>query len=213
MAPPNLPPGRVAGPRSLIVTAAVGALTAGGLLLATPAHAAGEAVNLWLTTTNDSGGRNVVRGLQQQSPLSFASGSGSGGVTVTVDENTRYQQFTGAGASMTDTAGCLLGSSGVLSGATRNAVMTKHAARRRHPKPRPATPHRHPGSGRRARTPTYGPRGAGPVIGSRMETSWTFDPETGGPPCGVAPRRVTLTPRAQPAARSARAPTQPSPAH
>ncbi len=125
MAPPNLPLGRAAGLRTLIVAGAGGALAAGGLLLAAPAHAAGETVNIWLTTTNDSGGRNVVRGLQQQSPIAFGAGTGSGGATVTVDENTRYQQFTGAGASMTDTAGYLLGSSGALTSTTRDAVMTK----------------------------------------------------------------------------------------
>ena len=125
MAPPNLSPGRAAGLRTLIVAGCGGALAAGGLLLATPAHAAGETVNVWLTTTNDSGGRNVVRGLQQQTPITFGAGNGSGAVTLTVNENTRYQQFTGAGASMTDTAGYLLGSSGALTSATRNAVMTK----------------------------------------------------------------------------------------
>ncbi|HXR73575.1 ricin-type beta-trefoil lectin domain protein [Actinocrinis sp.] len=124
MAPPNLPLGRAAGLRTLIVAGCGGALAAGGLLLATPAHAAGETVNIWLTTTNDSGGRNVVRGLQQQSPITFGSGNGGGAVTVTVNENTKYQQFVGAGASMTDTSGYLLGSSGALSSATRNAVMT-----------------------------------------------------------------------------------------
>ncbi len=124
MAPPNLPLGRAAGLRTLIVAGCGGALAAGGLLLATPAHAAGETVNIWLTTTNDSGGRNVVRGLQQQSPITFGSGNAGGAVTVTVNENTKYQQFVGAGASMTDTSGYLLGSSGALSSATRNAVMT-----------------------------------------------------------------------------------------
>ncbi|HZP50246.1 ricin-type beta-trefoil lectin domain protein [Actinocrinis sp.] len=125
MAPPNLPLGRAAGLRTLIIAGAAGTLAAGGLLLATPAHAAGETVNIWLTTTNDSGGRNVTRGLQQQSPISFGSGNASGAVTVTVNENTKYQQFVGAGASMTDTAGYLLGSSGALTSATRSAVMTK----------------------------------------------------------------------------------------
>ncbi|HZU54852.1 MAG TPA: ricin-type beta-trefoil lectin domain protein [Actinocrinis sp.] len=125
MAPPNLPLGRAAGLRTLIIAGAAGALAAGALLLATPAHAAGETVNIWLTTTNDSGGRNVTRGLQQQSPISFGSGNANGAVTVTVNENTKYQQFVGAGASMTDTAGYLLGSSGALTSATRSAVMTK----------------------------------------------------------------------------------------
>jgi glucosylceramidase len=99
-----------------------------GLLLASPvatpsAHAADPTVNVWLTTTSDSGGRTVTRGLQQQTPVSFSSGSASSAATVTVDENTRYQQFTGAGASFTDTAAWLMNSSGALSAATRNTVM------------------------------------------------------------------------------------------
>ncbi len=106
-------------------TAGLGAvLVAGTALFAAPAQAAGESVNIWLTTTNDSGGRNVVRGLQQQSPISFSSGNASNGTTVTVNEGTKYQQFAGAGASMTDTAGYLLGSSGSISSTTRNSVMT-----------------------------------------------------------------------------------------
>ena len=124
MAPPYLPLGRATRLRALIVAVTGAALATGGVLLAAPAHAANEAVNIWLTTTNDSGGRNVTRGLQQQAPISFASGSGSGGVTISVNENTKYQQFVGAGASMTDTAAYLLGSSNALSAATRSQVMT-----------------------------------------------------------------------------------------
>jgi len=94
-------------------------------MAAPAANAANEPVNIWLTTTNDSGGRNVTRGLQQQSPISFSAGTGTGQQTITVDENTRYQQFEGAGASFTDTAAYLMNSSGALSAATRNDTMTK----------------------------------------------------------------------------------------
>src|SRR6202012_3172934 len=45
------------------------------------------------------------------------------GQVITVDERTRYQQFTGGGASMTDTAGYLLGSSGAISSSTQSSVM------------------------------------------------------------------------------------------
>jgi glucosylceramidase len=100
-------------------------LLVAGLMAAPAANAANESVNIWLTTTNDSTGRNVTRGLQQQSPISFAAGTGTGQQTVTVDENTRYQQFEGAGASFTDTAAYLMNSSGALSAATRNATMSK----------------------------------------------------------------------------------------
>lgn len=94
-------------------------------LVPVAANAANETVNIWLTTTNDSAGRNVTRGLQQQAPISFSAGNVSGGQNITVNENTKFQQFVGAGASMTDTAAFLLGSSGALSTATRNATMTK----------------------------------------------------------------------------------------
>jgi glucosylceramidase len=95
----------------------------GGVVLAQPASAAGESVGIWLTTTNDSGGRNVVAGLQQQAPVAFSAGHPGTGQVITVDERTRYQQFTGGGASMTDTAGYLLGSSGAISAGTRTQVM------------------------------------------------------------------------------------------
>ena len=98
-------------------------LVLGVLIAARPALAAGETVNIWLTTTNDSAGRNVVAGLQQQAPIAFSSGNASSGQVITVDERTKYQQFTGAGASMTDTAAYLLGSSGALSSSTQSSVM------------------------------------------------------------------------------------------
>ncbi|MFF0712805.1 ricin-type beta-trefoil lectin domain protein [Streptomyces bauhiniae] len=100
--------------------------TAGITTLATPAaHAAGEPVTAWLTTTDDSAGRHVVRGLEPQTPFAFSAGAGGGGENITVDENTRYQTFTGAGASFTDTAAWLMNSSGALSQATRDATMRK----------------------------------------------------------------------------------------
>jgi len=106
--------------RFLLTTIAVAAAT-----FAAPAQAAGETVNVWLTTTNDAGGRQVTRGLQQQTPVTFASGTGSGGVTINVNENTTYQQFEGGGASFTDTAAWLMNSSGALSQATRDDTMRK----------------------------------------------------------------------------------------
>nr|WP_245602054.1 ricin-type beta-trefoil lectin domain protein [Hamadaea tsunoensis] len=89
------------------------------------AYAAGEAVNIWLTTTSDSGGRTVTRGLQQQTPIAFAATSGSANQTITVNEGTTYQQFEGAGASFTDTAAWLIHGSGALSQSAQNDVMTK----------------------------------------------------------------------------------------
>lgn len=88
-------------------------------------RAAGERVDVWLTTTDDSGGRHVTRGLQQQQPLDFQAGNGSSGTTITIDEATRHQTFTGGGASFTDTAAWLMKGSGALSQATRDATMRK----------------------------------------------------------------------------------------
>ncbi|MEZ0094016.1 ricin-type beta-trefoil lectin domain protein [Streptacidiphilus sp. EB129] len=104
---------------------AAAVLTATGLLATTPvpAHASGEPVSIWLTSTSDSGGRTVTRGLQQQTPIAFSAGTGSAGQVVNVDENTRYQQFTGAGASFTDTAAWLINSSGALTAAARTTLM------------------------------------------------------------------------------------------
>ncbi|MGW3993823.1 ricin-type beta-trefoil lectin domain protein [Amycolatopsis sp. NPDC004772] len=109
--------------RSLAALAGVTAIAAA--TFAAPAQAAGETVNIWLTTTSDAGGRQVTRGLQQQTPVTFAAGTGSGGVTINVNENTTYQQFEGGGASFTDTAAWLMNSSGALSQATRDDTMRK----------------------------------------------------------------------------------------
>jgi glucosylceramidase len=102
-------------------------LVATGLAVipAVAAHAAGEPVNIWLTTTSDSGGRTVTRGLQQQAATAFAPTSASANQTITVNENTTYQAFEGAGASFTDTAAYLLRGSGVVSANTRDATMQK----------------------------------------------------------------------------------------
>jgi glucosylceramidase len=93
--------------------------------LAPSAFAANEPVNIYLTTTSDGGGRTVTRGLQQQTPISFASSTGGANQTITVNENTAYQQFEGAGASFTDTAAFDIKGSGALSAATQNEVMNK----------------------------------------------------------------------------------------
>ncbi|VVJ15258.1 glycosyl hydrolase [Amycolatopsis camponoti] len=109
--------------RSLFSILGVTALAAA--TFAVPAQAAGETVNVWLTTTDDAKGVNVTRGLQQQTPISFTAGTGTGGQTINVNENTTYQQFEGAGASFTDSAAWLLNSSNLLSATTRNQVMQK----------------------------------------------------------------------------------------
>ncbi len=111
--------------RKRSLTALIGVTAVATATFAGPAQAAGETVNVWLTTTSDAGGRTVTRGLQQQTPVTFAAGTGSGGVTINVNENTTYQQFEGGGASFTDTAAWLMNSSGALSPATRDDTMRK----------------------------------------------------------------------------------------
>ncbi|MEU8297796.1 ricin-type beta-trefoil lectin domain protein [Micromonospora sp. NPDC048909] len=100
------------------------ATAAAAFALPPPAVAANEPVNVWLTTTSDSGGRQVSRGLQQQAPTAFAATSGGATHTITVNENTRYQQFEGGGASITDTTAYLF-RGGPISAATRDDVMRK----------------------------------------------------------------------------------------
>jgi glucosylceramidase len=106
--------------------AAAGAVAVAAIVIVAPqAFAAGESVNVYLTTTSGTDGRTVTRGLQQQTPVSFAATSGSGNQTITVNENTAYQQFEGAGADITDTTAFDIKGSGALSAATQNDVMTK----------------------------------------------------------------------------------------
>jgi glucosylceramidase len=109
--------------RGVLWTAALSALAASALCptLANAGTNAGEAVQVYLTTTDDSGGRHVVKGLQQQAPVSFTAGTGK----INIDGSKRYQEFVGGGASFTDTAAWLMNSSGALSSATRDEVMTK----------------------------------------------------------------------------------------
>ena len=64
-------------------------------------------------------------GLQAQTPFAFQAGSGGSGENISVDENTRYQSFSGGGASFTDTAAWLMDGSGALTQATRDATMRK----------------------------------------------------------------------------------------
>jgi len=107
---------------TLLSTAVIVAPAATGRTIS---HAAGEVVTIWLTTTDDAAGRHVVRGLQQQTSIAFAPDTGGGAQAIIVDDSTRFQQFSGAGASFTDTAAWLMNSSGALSSATRTSVMQR----------------------------------------------------------------------------------------
>jgi glucosylceramidase len=111
--------------RWLVALSALALVAGAATATAAVAPQAGSPVNIWLTSTSDSTGRTVTRGLQQQTASSFATGTASGGNTIDVNDNQTYQQFTGAGASFTDSAAWLMNSSGALSASTRSAVMTK----------------------------------------------------------------------------------------
>ena len=111
--------------RTVALAASAAAVVTATVLVMPQAFAAGEQVNVFLTTTSDAGGRTVTRGLQQQTPIAFAASSGTAAQTITVNENTAYQPFEGAGASFTDTAAFDIRGSGALSAATQNDVMTK----------------------------------------------------------------------------------------
>ncbi|MDT9683906.1 ricin-type beta-trefoil lectin domain protein [Streptomyces sp. TRM76323] len=119
----NTPSGR---PRRLAASLVACVLAAGALVATGPdtARAANERVDVWLTTTSDAGGRVVTRGLAPQAPIAFGPAGGGAAHTVTVDENTRYQQFEGGGASFTDTTAHLL-RGGAVSASTRDAVMRR----------------------------------------------------------------------------------------
>ncbi|GIG02636.1 RICIN domain-containing protein [Catellatospora citrea] len=108
---------------AVTATAATAFLVTGSVI-APSAYAAGESVSVWLTTTSDSGGRTVTRGLQQQVNINFGPAGGSANHTITVNEGTTYQQFEGGGASITDTTAYLL-RGGPISAATRDQVMSK----------------------------------------------------------------------------------------
>ncbi|GAA0810175.1 ricin-type beta-trefoil lectin domain protein [Spirilliplanes yamanashiensis] len=114
--------------RRLLAVAVTGTALAGAgvtaVVLGPSAFAAGEQVNVVLTTTSDAGGRVLTRRLEPQAPVAFAGSSPAAGTTVTVDENVRHQTFEGAGASITDTTAYLF-RGGPISAATRDDVMRK----------------------------------------------------------------------------------------
>lgn len=113
------PAGMVAAGAAVALGAAMGVVA-----VAPPVMAAGESVDVHLTTTSGSGGRNVVRGLERQPSVDFAASSPAAPHTITVNENVRHQRFAGGGASITDTTAYLF-RGGPISAATRDEVMRK----------------------------------------------------------------------------------------
>ncbi len=79
------------------------------------ARAAGETVNVWLTTPDQA---NL---LSPQANLTFGS-VGSNATTINVNENQTYQQMVGFGASMTDSSAWLIANK--MSQSQRDQLMT-----------------------------------------------------------------------------------------
>src|SRR5687767_9028826 len=66
-------------------------------------------VSVWLTTAGTDG-RTVVKGLEQQPNISFATTTPAANPVIQINEGTTYQQMVGFGASLTDSSAWLMGS-------------------------------------------------------------------------------------------------------
>lgn len=108
----------------LLISLLVGALltlhafTALATPMPTPTATAGETVDVWLTTGDES------KKLQQQPNVNFSPGTGSHSLQIQVDESTMYQhqQMDGFGAALTDSAAWLI--SNTLSADQRDDLMS-----------------------------------------------------------------------------------------
>ncbi len=83
----------------------------------TTAAPAKVSVSIWLTTGDTS------NKLQQQPNINFSNGTGSNSLQIQVDENIKYQQMDGFGASLTDSSAWLIYNK--LSDPDRNNLMSK----------------------------------------------------------------------------------------
>jgi glucosylceramidase len=86
-------------------------------VLTQPAQAAGEQVNAWVTTADQS------KLLQQQASVNFGADSGGSATTIDVDEQISYQVMDGFGASFTDSSAWLVYNR--LSAAQRDTLMQR----------------------------------------------------------------------------------------
>ncbi len=84
------------------------------------ARAAGEAVSVWLTTADQ---KNLLTPQSNGPTFTVGTPPSSVSQTISVNENTAYQQMDGFGSAMTDTSTWLIANK--LSTATRNDLMTK----------------------------------------------------------------------------------------
>jgi glucosylceramidase len=78
-----------------------------------------------MTTTADPGGRIVVKGLHRERDLRLGPSGRVRGQLIAIDERRTYQRFLGGGASLTDSAAWLLGSSNALGSSARRSVMLR----------------------------------------------------------------------------------------
>ncbi len=88
-----------------LAAAAIVGLVAGAAIWSAPpqaAHADGQAVSAWLTTSD------LTSALAPQTSLAFANDSGSTPLTIDVDDERTYQTMTGFGATLTDSSAWLM---------------------------------------------------------------------------------------------------------
>ncbi len=82
---------------AVLLAGVIGAGVAGS-----PAHADGQTVNVWLTTSD------LSSALAAQSSTSFAADSGSNPLTIDIDDGRVYQTMTGFGATFTESSAWLM---------------------------------------------------------------------------------------------------------
>ncbi|MGG4555435.1 glycoside hydrolase family 30 protein [Paenibacillus humicus] len=99
-----------------VVKRSLGMALAGGLALsslfaATQAHAAGEPVEVWISTSDPSqadSGLSTSARLTRKGDVSFGADTGSVTYSIRIDENATRQQMDGFGVSITDASAWLL---------------------------------------------------------------------------------------------------------
>lgn len=110
------------------LAALIATLLAGsGGIAPQPVSAAGETAEVWISTsdpnTEPAVGLSTGARLTRIGDKSFSSGTGSSDYTITVNENTTYQQMDGFGVSLTDSSAWLLNYK--LNASKRAEVMEK----------------------------------------------------------------------------------------
>ena len=103
--------------RRVAALAAVGALATSLLTAAgiESAAAAGESVNVWLTTAD------LAQHISPQTAVNFSAGAGTAPVAININEGRKFQKMVGFGATFTDSSAWLIYNK--TSTATRNSVM------------------------------------------------------------------------------------------